>query len=227
MAEAVSIKGTRNGLVIRVRPDASFDEVKSGLLRLMQQGCGFFHGAHFSFHWEGDGGDLGRERELEGICRQYGMVPVEKWSGSRAEAAAASTATLLAFPSGGRCDHDAALFYPATLRSGQELERPGHIVVMGDVNPGARVVAGGDVIVIGTVRGEVFAGCGGNPHGRVVAFFLRPTALVVAGVQATLPLPEVRYAGPVAAFVDAGGLRVAPLSECYRTAASDSEASTA
>lgn len=213
MAEAVSIKGTRNGLVIRVRPGASFDEVKSGLTRLMQQGHGFFYGARFSFHWEGGNADPGRERELEGICRQYGMVPADKGADRGAQAPAASVATLLAFPSGERCNYDVALFYPATLRSGQELERPGHIVVMGDVNPGARVVAGGDIIVAGTVRGEVFAGCGGNQQGRVVAFSLRPTALVIAGIQATLPLPEAGYEEPVVAFIAAGGIMVAPLGE--------------
>lgn len=217
MAEAVSIKGTRSGLVIRLKPDASFDEITSGLTRLMQQGRDFFRGASFSFHWEGGSADFGRERELEGICRQYGMVPAEKGT-TRVEVPAGSMATVLPFPAGERCDYGAAFFYSATLRSGQELERPGHIVVLGDVNPGGRVIAGGDVIVAGKVRGEVFAGCGGNRHSRVVAFSLQPTALVIAGVPATLPLPEGDYEEPVVAFIAAGGISITSLDEGYQTA---------
>ena len=63
------------------------------------------------------------------------------------------------------------------LRSGQRVQFPGNIVVMGDVNAGAEVQAEGDVIVLGTLRGTAHAGAG--PNGRkdavVVALNLHAT----------------------------------------------------
>lgn len=49
-----------------------------------------------------------------------------------------------------------------SIRSGQKEEYPGSIVVCGDVNPGGEVVAGGNVIVVGALRGLAHAGANGN-----------------------------------------------------------------
>ena len=57
---------------------------------------------------------------------------------------------------------DTALFINKTLRSGKRVEFPGHVVVMGDVNAGAEIVADGNVIVWGRVRGMIHAGAKGR-----------------------------------------------------------------
>lgn len=62
---------------------------------------------------------------------------------------------------------------PHTLRAGFRGEYPGSVIVLGDVNPGAEVVAGGDVIVIGALRGLAHAGQGGHSDAIVWA---RPIA---------------------------------------------------
>ena len=48
-------------------------------------------------------------------------------------------------------DWDQAVFLQRTLRSGQSVRHPGHVVVLGDVNPGAEIIAGGHVLVWGRV----------------------------------------------------------------------------
>ena len=53
-------------------------------------------------------------------------------------------------------------FYRGTLRSGQTLESETGIVVVGDVNPGAAVMANGSIVVLGAVKGSVYAGLGGD-----------------------------------------------------------------
>jgi septum site-determining protein MinC len=55
-----------------------------------------------------------------------------------------------------------AVLVRRTLRSGFSLKHPGHIIVIGDVNPGAEIVAGGDVLVWGHLRGLVHAGAEGD-----------------------------------------------------------------
>lgn len=64
-----------------------------------------------------------------------------------------------------------------TLRSGQRVRYYGNVVVMGDVNPGAEISAGGDIIVMGWLRGLAHAGAEGNDRAMVSAFRLNPTQL--------------------------------------------------
>jgi septum site-determining protein MinC len=74
-----------------------------------------------------------------------------------------------------------------TLRSGFSVHHVGHIVVVGDVNPGAEIIAGGDVLVWGHLRGTVHAGAGGNEDAVVCALDLSPMQLRIAGGIATTP----------------------------------------
>jgi len=71
---------------------------------------------------------------------------------------------------------DAALC-PRTLRGGQTIRYAGHVIVYGDVNPGAEIVAAGDVMVWGRLRGVVHAGASGDDDAFVCALKLAPTQL--------------------------------------------------
>ena len=74
-----------------------------------------------------------------------------------------------------------------TLRSGDHLQVEGSLLVLGDVNPGARVSAGGDVRVWGRLRGIAHAGQAGNAEARIVALQLRPLQLRIADAVARGP----------------------------------------
>ncbi|MBO8168778.1 MAG: septum site-determining protein MinC [Thermoanaerobacteraceae bacterium] len=67
-----------------------------------------------------------------------------------------------------------------TMRSGQSVRYPGHVVVLGDVNPGAEIIAGGNIVVMGFLRGVAHAGASGNEDVVVAAFRLQPTQLRIA-----------------------------------------------
>ncbi|HOU23624.1 MAG: putative septum site-determining protein MinC [Chloroflexi bacterium ADurb.Bin180] len=84
-------------------------------------------------------------------------------------------------------DVSEGLLVRRTLRSGQVVQHPGHIVVMGDINPGAEVIAGGDVIVWGRVRGKVHAGALGNSGAVVCALDLAPAQLRIGQLIAVSP----------------------------------------
>ena len=66
------------------------------------------------------------------------------------------------------------------VRSGQVLRHPGHIVVLGDVNPGAQLIAGGDVIVWGKLHGSVHAGALGDTQATICALDLSPSLIKIA-----------------------------------------------
>jgi septum site-determining protein MinC len=64
-----------------------------------------------------------------------------------------------------------------TLRSGQRIEHDGDVLIIGDVNPDAYVIASGNIIVMGTLRGIAHAGARGDETAVVMALKLRPQQL--------------------------------------------------
>ncbi|MCP9808773.1 septum site-determining protein MinC [Cyanobium sp. HWJ4-Hawea] len=77
--------------------------------------------------------------------------------------------------------------HQGTLRAGDHLQVGGSLLLLGDVNPGARVSAGGDVRVWGRLRGVAHAGCQGDQKARIVALQLRPLQLRIADAVARGP----------------------------------------
>jgi septum site-determining protein MinC len=74
-----------------------------------------------------------------------------------------------------------------TVRAGEHLEVDGAVLVLGDVNPGARISARGDVLIWGRLRGIAHAGCHGARNARIVALQLRPLQLRIADAVARGP----------------------------------------
>ena len=101
-------------------------------------------------------------------------------------------------------DPETGLVARRTLRSGQQLRHPGSIAVLGDVNPGAEIVAGGDIIVWGKLRGTVHAGAMGNDSAIVCALNLAPTQLRIAQYIARSPEGRRRKPTPEVARVRNG-----------------------
>ncbi len=75
---------------------------------------------------------------------------------------------------------EAALLVHRTFRSGQKVKHPSHIIILGDVNPGAEIIAGGSIIVWGHLRGVAHAGAEGDSKAVVCALDLSPTQLRIA-----------------------------------------------
>ena len=88
-----------------------------------------------------------------------------------------------------------------TLRGGRTIRSDGHVVIIGDVNPGAEIVAGGDVIVWGRLRGLVHAGALGDEEATVCALDMTPVQLRIAGHIATSPKDQKRVPRPEIAMV--------------------------
>ncbi len=72
---------------------------------------------------------------------------------------------------------DKVTFHHATLRSGQQIIVNHSVVILGDVNNGARIEAGGNVIVLGRLKGVVHAGLKGSDSAYVVALNMNPVQL--------------------------------------------------
>ena len=93
-------------------------------------------------------------------------------------------------------DATIALWVDKTLRSGSRIEHPGNVVILGDVNSGAEVIAGGSVIVWGKVRGFIHAGADGRDGASICALDLAPTQLRIHGEIAISPPPSKDHPKP-------------------------------
>ncbi len=103
----------------------------------------------------------------------------------------------------GPAEADSGLMVRQTLRSGAQVNSAGHVTVIGDVNPGAQIIAGGNVVVWGRLRGMVHAGAAGDEEAVVCALDLSPTQLRIA-THIAIPPTERGETVPEIAFVKDG-----------------------
>ena len=80
-------------------------------------------------------------------------------------------------------DTSEAKFHKGSLRSGQKIEFEGSLIILGDVNGGAEVVAGENVVILGNLRGLAHAGAKGNKN-----------AIIAAG---SIEAPQIRIANKI------------------------------
>lgn len=102
------------------------------------------------------------------------------------------------------------LYLQTTLRSGVEIRHPGTVIVLGDVNPGSSIVADGDILVWGRLRGLAHAGAKGNDRCLVMALRMEPNQVRIAQVVARLPEVPLEDLYPEVAYVTPQGIRVTP-----------------
>jgi septum site-determining protein MinC len=104
------------------------------------------------------------------------------------------------------------LYHAATLRGGQALHHTGNIVLVGDVNPGAELIATGDIVVFGRLSGVAHAGAQGDERARIYALDLAATQLRIA-THIAAGTAEKREAvpSPQAAVVRNGRIMVVSL----------------
>jgi septum site-determining protein MinC len=164
MPVTVSVKGIHEGLLITLA-EGNWEEAFPSLLEHLDSKPDFFFGAKAIL-------------QLGGYPLHAESLGIETTLPKR-EVKESPFSTELA--------GSEAIFLHQTLRSGNSIHFPGHVVVLGDVNPGAEIIAGGSIIVWGHLRGTVHAGAQGAEDSVVCAMDLSPTQLRIASLVATSP----------------------------------------
>lgn len=202
----IAIKGTRSGLLLTLEPETPFVDLLNALADRLAEAPAFFRGAALTVDTSRRQLRVSERRQLESVLAHYQMSvrPLEKVTEIIKEA---KTVTLpleeaepvneTPAPRDLRESED-TLFLRRTIRSGQAIHHKSNIVVLGDVNPGAEIVAGGDIIVWGVLRGMVHAGYPDNEQAIVCALQLSPVQVRIAHLLsrppegfAAQPRPEV------------------------------------
>ena len=107
-------------------------------------------------------------------------------------------------------------FYRGTLKRRQLLESESSIVILGDVEFGAKVVAKGNIIILGTLYGSVHAGAAGDRNAFIIALSMQPQRLVIGDIEAKRQLiyqDSLSINGPQIAVVDGKRIYLDPLIE--------------
>lgn len=110
---------------------------------------------------------------------------------------------------------DAGLFHKGNLRSGQVLESEKSIIMLGDVKPGANVISGGNIVVLGSLRGNAFAGLDGRKDAFVVALDMQPVQIRIGDCIARSPDEPEKDVNkePKIAFLDGETIYIETISK--------------
>lgn len=212
---SIAIKGSRHGLSILIPSEGDWEALLSQLEEKFGEKEGF---------WSGPAVLEVGDRTLDEEALQKAVSLLEESKLSPVMLAADDPATRetgeklgLKRPPEEKEEKEPgkgnALYLRQTLRSGQVVKHDGTVVICGDVNAGAEVVASGDVVVFGTLRGLAHAGAQGDERAQVVAVNLRPTQIRIAGKIARSPdhgAPPLSKTPEVASIVGAE-INISPL----------------
>lgn len=96
-------------------------------------------------------------------------------------------------------------FHRGSLRSGQKIEYEGSLVILGDVNAGAEVLAGENIVVLGILRGMAHAGAKGNKEAIIAAAAIEAPQIRIANMIKELEKTEIEEDIKTCAYVNEEG----------------------
>ncbi len=206
MPNLIAIKGSKDGLRLQLDESAAWAELLDALRTQLGQAAHFFQGAQVML-------DIGERALAEDqlaalleLMQQHGLRPEALASTTRESRNAARAAGITARPVSRSIveseDRGAALFVQRTVRSGQVLRHHGHVTILGDLNAGGEIIAGGNVLVWGRLRGTVHAGALGDRGAMIGALELAPTQLRIADLIARPPEGRAERRPEIARVID-------------------------
>lgn len=213
----VAIKGHKEGLLIALSSTEEWLSIMAELATRLDGQSTFYNGARITL----DVGARPLRRDeittVKALLERRGMTLSSVMTESSTTIESASALDLRAtytdpqystdgsddgmIPFSPEEDGTVGVMIRRTLRSGRTVHSQGHVVVYGDVNPGAEIVAAGDVIIWGRLRGNVHAGANGDTSAIVCALDMIPTQLRIAGYITVSPAEKRHKPKPEIALI--------------------------
>ncbi len=192
----LDIKGMRNRLIINIDDHDDFMEAYKDLDERLGRSADFYKNSHMKAIVRGkklDQGERDMMREL--LEFRYGFK-------------------TLFISSADQKNNDSVKFIQGTVRSGQLVEEPGHIVVLGDTNDGSEIRAGGNIIVMGRTNGLLHAGYPDKSDAVVAAVRMESLQIRIGNNISRAPDAKVYRADvPEIAYVKDGKIIIEPLNQ--------------
>lgn len=193
---SIQIKGIRDGLLVTIG-EGEWEQLQEMLLKQIEEQASFFKGARLAL----EVGNIGLHAvELSTLRDRLSDQGISLWAVISSSHTTENTSQMLGLatrlptarpekesrPAAHAQPGEPAILVKKTLRSGVKVIYPGHVTVLGDVNPGAEIVAGGNVMIWGRLRGVIHAGAEGDETAIVAALSMAPTQLRIAGIVALI-----------------------------------------
>ena len=185
MKNPVIIKGTKSGIIVHLSDELPFDQLKEKVCEKFAASADFLGNAQIALSFEGRDVSDKEQLILVDCITKHSNLDVVCVLDDNAEREAYFNKTLVEKLIS--LNTNTGQFYKGTLRSGQVLEFDTSIVILGDINAGAQVVSAGNVVVLGKLLGNVYAGASGRSNSFVVALQMYPTQIRSGDVIARSP----------------------------------------
>ena len=214
MDRLVTIRSSRYGLDIELEEKADFEMLLDILSEKFKESARFFKDAKMALSFSGRPLSREEEERILDIISEYTQIDilcvVEQNDKNELLYRSIVEQSLSEKEKG------EGQFYRGTLRKRQVLESEAGIVILGDVEPEARVIARGSIIVVGTLYGAAHAGAAGDRDAFVVALSMQPRHLRIADVEAKRQLiyqESMSIKGPKIAVIDGNRIYLDPLMD--------------
>lgn len=178
--QLVVMKGTKDGLTLYLDDTCSFQEI----IHELEEKLSSNHQQHedrplITVHIKTGNRYLreDQEEEIRALIRSKENLVVET-----IESDVVSKETALEWKRSSE-----VLSVSKIIRSGQVLEVAGDLLLIGDVNPGGTVMAGGNIFVLGVLRGIAHAGCYGDDNAVIAASLMKPAQLRISDYISRAP----------------------------------------
>ena len=191
--QPIQIKANRDGFILVPDPEASFPSIMAYIEQRLKESRDFFQQSDMTL-------DLrGRSLRTDEIVALHHLL-VHNAGVKLVEVKMAEDVTFVLEDATGRppvpstarseassVPESSLVVVRSTCRSGTRIESPADCLVLGDVNPGGEVVAVGDVIIFGQLKGIAHAGATGNRSARIWALSIEPSQIRIADLVALPP----------------------------------------
>ena len=177
MKNSVILKSFPNGISVIMDSSISFEDLLENIAAKFREADGFFKNASVAISLEGRELTENQEREILDAITQNSRLNILCLMGKDEEKNLKflGVQSKLNFQN----DENSGQFYRGTLKDGASIETEHSIIILGDVCEGSCVYSNKDIVVLGTLTGDVYAGAGGNSNHFVVALNMLPGILQI------------------------------------------------
>ena len=181
MKNKIVIKSSKSGMTVILDPDCGFEELIAELAAKFRENARFWGNIQMALMLEGRELTAKEEFQIVNTITENSGVEIlclidhDANRIERCEKALNQKLMELSARTG--------QFYRGNLHRGEALESEASIVVIGDVQHGARVTAKGNIIILGELRGTVHAGVSGNREAVVAAMEMAPLQIKIADLS--------------------------------------------
>ncbi len=213
MNNSVMIKGTKSGIIVVLDSALDFASLKQAVAEKFSTSSDFLGNATMAISFEGRDLTNEEQRQILDVINENSKLNVVCIVENNPKTEELFQKTLQEKLL--EINSNTGQFYKGNLRSGQVLEVETSIIVIGDVKPGAKVVSKGNIIVLGSLRGNAFAGASGNENAFVLALDMYPVQIRIADIIARSPdePQKNRQKETKVAYIEDGNIYIEPFTK--------------